>query len=376
MTAPATELKDATGELPPAAPARVWRSIWLSMLVLAAVFACRGWVLAWMIGGSYAWSALVVDCTVLALVILALRLLDLGVKRGTAHLIGDRTRTRRVLAVLANWSLVFLLAAPFLMALVQFHPQKIGCSVTPADVGLPYSAVAVESEGLQLAGWHIPVEDVERPVLVICHGVGANKQNFLPVVQMLHELRYHAFIFDFRGHGDSDGRTITFGMKESQDVKAVFDAVRARHPTNRIHGLGYSMGGSALLKMAAEHGGFDRVVVDSTFARADHVALHSMLWMFGPAKVPVWTMGRGWGRVFTGVDVGDHNPEDYVSRSSLCPVLLIHGAADDMIPPTEAQRLQTAVGPQAQLWLVEGAGHLQAMGHPDYRGRLRRFLEE
>ena len=83
------------------------------------------------------------------------------------------------------------------------------------------------------------------------------------------------------------------------------------------------------------------------------------------------------GKAFSaGVDVGDHNPEDYVSRSAICPVLLIHGAADDMIPPTEAQRLQTAVGPQAQLWLVEGAGHLQAMGHPDYRERLRRFLED
>lgn len=374
MTEPAAAPKVPTDNSP--LPAKPWRSILLSMLVLAAVFACRGWLLAWLVGGFYAWSVLLVDCTVLALVVLALRLLDLGVKNAARRLFGDQSRTRRVLAGLANWSLVFLLAAPFLIALVQFHPQKIACAATPADVGLPYSPVTLESQGLQLAGWHIPVADANRPAVVICHGLGANKQNFLPVVQMMNGLRYHTFIFDFRGHGDSDGRTITFGVKEAEDVKAAFDAVRATHPGNRIYGLGYSMGGSALLKMAAEQGGFDKLVVDSTFARADRVAQHSMLWFFGPAKVPVWHLGRGWGWVFSGVDVGEHNPEDYVARPPVCPVLLIHGAADNMIPATEAQRLHEAVGPQAQLWLVEDAGHLQALGHPAYRERLRTFLDE
>jgi len=345
------------------------------MLVLATVYACRGWLLAWLVGGAYRWPVLLVDCAVLALVILAFRLLDLGVRHLAQRCCGAQTRTRRALAVTLNWAVVFLLAAPFCIALVQFHPQKIGCAATPGDFGLPYTDVELMADDLRLAAWHLPASSPTRPVVVICHGLGANKQNFLHAAALVHRLDYHVLIFDFRGHGDSDGRTFTFGVQESQDVKAAFDYVRQRHPASRIHGLGYSVGGSALLKMASEHGGFDRIVIDSSFARAQTVALHSMLWYLGPLKQPTWYAGRWWGWVFSGVDVEQHNPEEYLAAVR-CPTLFIHGTADAMIPAAEAQRLQAAAGSNAQLWLVPEVGHLEAMGQPTYRERLRQFLEE
>lgn len=343
------------------------------MLVLAAVYAGRGWLLAWLVGGTYPLPVLLVDCTVLALVILALRLLDLGIKKLACWMIGNQTRTRKAIATITNWSIVFLIAAPFLIALVQFHPQKIGCGATPGDFGLPYSDAMLDSEGLRLSGWHLPASSPERPVVVVCHGLGANKQNFLPMAQRVHALDYNVLIFDFRGHGDSDGRTITFGFRESSDVKAAFDYVRAKHPSSKVFGLGYSMGGSALLKMAAEEGGFDKIAVDCTFARGENVARHSILWFFGPLQGPVWHLGRCWGWVFSGVDVGRHNPEEYVSRVA-CPLLFIHGAADDMIPATESVRLHEAAGRNSQLWIVENLGHLQAITRPSYTERLREFF--
>lgn len=271
---------------------RLWKGILASMLVFATVYACRGWFLASLVGGFYPWPVLLADCTVLALVILAFRLLDLGVKRLAYRWIGDHTRSRKALAAVINFSIVLLMAAPFCIALGQFHPQKIACGATPADFGLPYTDVQLESDGLRLAGWHLPASSPTRPVVVICHGLGANKQNFLPVASLVHSLDYHVLIFDFRGHGDSDGRTFTFGVKESRDVKAACDFVRDQHPSSNIYGLGFSVGGSALLKMAGEQSGFDKIVVDSSFARAETVALHSMLWFLGPLKRPTWHVGR------------------------------------------------------------------------------------
>jgi pimeloyl-ACP methyl ester carboxylesterase len=356
-------------------PRRVWKSILASMLILSGVYACRGWILAWLVGGHYAWPTLIVDCAALALLILALRLLDLGVKKVVYGCIGTQTRTRKIVAATASGCICFALVAPFVIALVQFHPQKIGCGTTPAESGLSYTGVTLESDGRRLSAWHIPASAVDRPVVVICHGMGANKQNFLVAAYTVHSLDYNVLIFDFRGHGDSDGRTITFGVKESADVKAAFDFVRAKHPSSKIYGLGYSMGASALLKMAAEHGGFDKIVLDSTFARAENVALYSLLWYFGPVKWPMWQVGRFWGWVFSGVDVGRHNPEEYLAKVSDRPILLIHGAADSMIPSTESVRLHEVAGENGQLWIVEGMGHLQALQQPAYRDRLRQFFE-
>lgn len=371
-----SETSAAVSTPTPPPPARVWKSILLSMLVLAVVFGCRGWLLAALLGGTYAWSSLLLDCSIMALVVLCLRLLDLGVKRGAATLIGAQSPRRRLLASLGSWLVVFFLAAPFLISLVQFHPQKIRCNQSPAAYGLPYTDLTLESDGLALAGWHIPAAAPDRPVVVICHGLGANRQNFLPVAQMLHGMQHHVVMFDFRGHGDSGGRTVTFGYKESADVRAVCNTVRALHPRSPLYGLGYSMGGAALFKAAAEHGDFDKVIVDSTFARADQVALRSMLWFFGPLKGPVWYVGRGWGWLFSGVDLAEHNPEEYVARLPACPVLLIHGLKDRLVPYTDAQHLQGAIGERAELWLVESAGHLQPMGHPAYPQRLQQFFGE
>ncbi len=52
-------------------------------------------------------------------------------------------------------------------------------------------------------------------------------------------------------HGNSDGRFTTFGCLEAEDVKTACDWVAARHPGQPIYALGYSMGGTAILRAAA-----------------------------------------------------------------------------------------------------------------------------
>jgi alpha-beta hydrolase superfamily lysophospholipase len=364
---------------PPAPPVRrAWIDILVCMIVLAGAYLGRGLFIASRAGGHYpAWAA-IVDFVGVALIIFVFRMFDLGAQAIAGRTIGNSTRARRIMAVILRWSFVFIVAAPCLMALAQFHPQRIACDSSPEQLGLPCSEVDFECDGLRLSGWDVPVSAPDRPVVLIAHGLGANKQNFLPVVQMIHELDYHAFIFDFRGHGDSDGWVTTFGDRESRDLKAAHDQVVARHPRSRVFGLGYSMGGSALVKMAAEHHrAFDRIVLDGTFARAENVARGTLLRPFGLLRGPIWQMGRFWGWAISGTDLGHHEPEKWISGLSDRPLLLIHGTADSMIPHTEAVRLHELAGSRsAELWLVEGAGHLGTINHPDYRDRLRHFFEK
>ena len=188
----------------------------------------------------------------------------------------------------------------------------------PGEHGLPYTEVTLESEGLQLSGWHIPT--LPRPSgRGDLSQSGSEQTEFpAPIAHLVHSLDYNAVIFDFRGHGDSDGRTITFGVKgEAQDVKATVDFAREKHTSSKMYGLGYSMGGAALVRMAAEQGGFDKIVVDSSLARAENVALHSMLWYFGPLKRPMWQVEHCWGSTDTGVDMAENNPEEFIGTVEL-----------------------------------------------------------
>jgi hypothetical protein len=46
-------------------------------------------------------------------------------------------------------------------------------------------------------------------------------------------------------------------------------------------------------------------------------------------------------------------------------LLLIHGAADTIIPCTESQQSHERAA-NSELWLLDGFGHIQAATHPEY----------
>ncbi len=57
-----------------------------------------------------------------------------------------------------------------------------------------------------------------------------------------------------------------------------------------------------------------------------------------------------------------------------CPILLIHGTNDNIIPCAESEELQRA-SHGAVLWLVDNAGHNESMLNGLYQERLKEFYE-
>jgi pimeloyl-ACP methyl ester carboxylesterase len=344
------------------------------LAVLVAVVGARGWTLARMLGGRYTVASLIYDLAAFGVVLAALRLFDRLVKAGVWRLVGPESRRGRVAATAVHAAIMLAVVFPFILVTLQVHPLRIAPGGTPAGVGLPYSELHVAAEGLGLSGWHIPAAGADRPVVLVAHGFNANKESFLLPAVMLHQLDYEVVLFDFRAHGDSGGHTTTFGLREARDVKAVHDWIRARFPDRPVYALGYSMGGSAVIHAAAEHRLFDKIALDSTFASLEDVAFATLLAPFGPLGGPLWTLGRAWGAMWTGVDLARHTPVERIGALTDRPLLLIHGTADRLIPPAQTLRLHDWAGGRAELWLVEGAGHVGTVDHPQYRERLARFF--
>ncbi|MGA2150913.1 MAG: alpha/beta fold hydrolase, partial [Geobacteraceae bacterium] len=58
------------------------------------------------------------------------------------------------------------------------------------------------------------------------------------------------------------------------------------------------------------------------------------------------------------------------------PVLLIHGSADTICPPSVARYLAERL-PDARLVMLDGAGHAPFLSRPDeFNAILRKFLQE
>jgi pimeloyl-ACP methyl ester carboxylesterase len=343
--------------------------------VLSLVAGARGWMMALALDGRVPVSAFLIDAAGLGAIVLLLHLFNRGLTFALDKALRPRSGPGRALSRAIVVLIILVVGGPLLVVIVQFHPQRISSAITPRDAGIgEYQEVTFWADRLRLSGWFIPATQPGRPIILLAHGIGANKQNLLYPASLMHESGYGVFLFDFRAHGDSAGFTATFGLNESRDIRAAYDWLARHHPGHPIYALGYSMGGSAVLKAAADYGIFRRIVVDSTFSTLENVARATVLRRLGILATPTWQMGRFWSKLWTGTDLADNCPARNVASFARQSVLIIHGLRDQMIPPDEAMKLYEAGRPHSDLWLVANADHMQNMLDPEYRNRLADFF--
>jgi len=208
--------------------------------------------------------------------------------------------------------------------------------------------------------------------VVICHGAGANKGNFAAFLHLFAGEGYNALIFDFRGHGESDGHTCTFGLEEWRDVKAAVDYLCAhrRAQARQVIGWGSSMGAMALIRTAASDARIEAVVLDSCFASARVMAHQMAPAMIAEAGLASLSMRAG--RSF-----GELTAVPAVKAFAGRPIFLIHGQDDEMIDPANLDILFEAAGEPKEKWLGPGPhSNILTTAFAEYQRRVLGFLEQ
>ncbi|GHF00663.1 alpha/beta hydrolase [Streptomyces werraensis] len=206
--------------------------------------------------------------------------------------------------------------------------------------------------------------DVSRRLaLVIAHGFtgDADRPHVRRVAQVF--ARYGAVVtFSFRGHGRSGGRS-TVGDREVLDLAAAVAWARELGHT-RVVTVGFSMGGSVVLRHAAlDAGGVDAVVSVSAPAR----------WFYrgtAPMRRLHWLVTRPSGRLVGryGLRTRIHHrqwdpvplsPVEAVPRIAPTPLLVVHGDQDAYFPLDHPRMLADAAGEHGELWVEHGMGHAE-----------------
>src|SRR5437660_344114 len=121
-------------------------------------------------------------------------------------------------------------------------------------------------DGVTLMGNFVPPKN--GAVIVLVHGLFASRRQLLPEAQVLAEHGYGVLVFDARAHGASGGATATWGQRESGDVERAVDFVqqRAQVPAGKIGLLGFSIGGTAVIREAIGDSRIAATVVEATYA--------------------------------------------------------------------------------------------------------------
>lgn len=230
----------------------------------------------------------------------------------------------------------------------------------PAGQGLAFETVRIPTANARtLHGWLIPPSPAAArpaPAVVVLHGWGGNAQMMLPLAAPLHHAGFAALFIDARCHGLSDGDDFASLPRFAEDVSRACDwlhahAADAAIDPARIALLGHSVGAGAVMLAAAWRQDVAAVVSVSAFA---HPAEMMARWLAGkriPPQVGRYVLRHVEATI--GHRFDDIAPLRSIARLS-CPVLVVHGAQDEVVPANDARRLHAASAGRAELLVLPG----------------------
>lgn len=267
----------------------------------------------------------------------------------------------------------------YLLAWVNVAPAPGRVQLRSDLTGEARAVTFRSSDGTSLTGWLcVPARRPPRGVVILCHGIRASRLAMAENARFLLDAGYAALAFDFRAHGESGGSRITLGWRETEDVLAACSFVRELPELSacKVAVIGDSMGGAAAIMAAARDPLVSAVIAQSPYSRLDRAVRNHFRSAFGPLAWLVAGPVRLWGELLIGQRADRVSPEASIAALGTRPVLLIAGGRDRLCPVEEARRLQAAGG-NAELWIVEEAGHVEAVrAEPaEYRRRVLQFLD-
>jgi len=269
--------------------------------------------------------------------------------------------------------------------------------VAPPDEEPDPRAVNVRfqaADGASLQGSWLAAAGVRRGVVIFCHEFLANRWSCRPYCDPLQQNGYDIFTFDFRGHGESNQRANYLPMQyvsnhELQDVQAAIAHVCSRSSGEPpwIGLIGVSRGGGAAILAAAGNTAVRAVATDGAFP----TNLAQLAYMLRWAKIYVgegvlYRITPDWyysflcwiARFFGARRHGCRflQVTGAVGKLSSRPLLMIHGAKDNLVAPEVARQLFDLAGEPKQFWLVSEARHNGAIqvARQEYGRRLLEFF--
>lgn len=287
---------------------------------------------------------------------------------------------RAFLARCVSLMLFSIVLAGYAMAEMQIHFPKRRGIATPRMLHRSFENVRFASrDGVELAGWFVPAKDARRTALV-CHGVGADKSDMLDFIEALAGGGFNVLAFDFRGHGESGGRTVSYGARERLDIQAAVDWLEAEHPDEAQHvvGVGWSMGAASLILAAAEDERIEALHVDAPYARTRDIA-RIIAHGFPPVyRQAGYYLGLALASLEARTNLFTLAPVDSVARIAPRPILIVHGERDKLIPIAQGRALYAAAGEPKSFVAIPGAGHCGTLrvDSPRYERRMLSFLNE
>jgi hypothetical protein len=244
----------------------------------------------------------------------------------------------------------------------------------------PFEWVHIKSyDGLDLAARYYHVKD-GAPVIISFHGFRSTSyRDCAGIFKVAMELGFNVLLPDMRGHGQSQGRVITLGIRERYDALSWVQYVLDRFGSDtRIMLSGCSMG-AATVMMSAElmPPQVKGIACDCGYSTPKAIMKKVCAQMHMQPTLAYFFLR------LSAKTLGHFDPDQRSSVQSLAnskiPALFVHGEDDNYVPCSMVQENYDACAADIKMLLtVPGAGHGLSflVDEPAYRQALMEFFKK
>ena len=213
------------------------------------------------------------------------------------------------------------------------------------------------ADGLKLRARWLPADHAVGSILLF-HGYrSCSVADFSAIIPFYHSLGFHLLLADQRSHGKSEGKYITFGIREHDDVLRWIDWHNENVGNLPVYLGGMSMGAATVLMAAGRKlpENVRGVSADCGFTDPYEIVGRVMKSQNIPA-FPLLDIAGFFAKLFAGFGLREYSTIEAMKACRI-PVLMLHGLADNFVPWEMSQRAYDVCAAEKKLILVEGAGH-------------------
>lgn len=242
-----------------------------------------------------------------------------------------------------------------------------------------FTEVSIPVHNYNVPGWFISTRtngygDARGAILMV-HSGGSDRREDTKYLPMLLGQKLDILTFDLSCNGEAPcpGHGLTYGYRESQDIKAAYDYLHKNHQT--VYVMGASMGATSVLVALPNLNNVAGIIVENpmySFARLIKESpqsksmpgwmsdgfIHFVQWRggFDDSRTPVKTLG---------------------ATKVQPPILFIHSKKDVIVPYKQTIDLANLYHGKTTVWLPEAGNHSEIWNtnRTEYEKRVTDFLK-
>ncbi len=207
----------------------------------------------------------------------------------------------------------------------------------------------------KIVSWFYESSQPDSPVILYFHGNGENlgTMNRSGLFLSLQKLNYTYLAVDYPGYGLSTGKPSEESVVKTGQT--ALNWLKQKFPHNRIIIIGWSLGASAAALTAS----------------STEIIINGLVILSGWTSLPAVA--------FTKVSllsslIRDHFDTLEAMKNIECPILIIHGMEDTLIPYTHSEELASAANELIRCIIIPNIGHNDFFSWPELWPVISNFI--